>query len=405
MSSIKVNTAKMQSGQSSLLKYQIKVSQIESEVGNIRTSLNFSLKNRSRIVSSLSSVETALERSRKGFMSLESALADTIAEYQETEEKVKDCSGRLTKSGITEAVVTVASDNSDESTEKLSDYLLPLIKAILKDLEKFGGITGAGFAGSLVSYLQDLKEFLTGDMQGLSGSADLCDLAETSSKLWNALYKLLKSSDSTGVVENAWGTAAAEVGLGGSLIAVIGGIVDMVESVTSDDTTTGEKISSVIDAISESVGVEKSIYELQNVGTKSSGIYSETGVWATFATTIFSSISQLVKSVDNYSSDGSWDWGDTGATGVEVAISGLSTIISGLTFGIISPETFGTSTEEISEGIENWANDVGTSLGNFLNDLGAKAGKYIGSDLEKYNQYKNGNIFTKMDLSIEALLS
>ncbi|MCD7746721.1 MAG: hypothetical protein LUI13_15825 [Lachnospiraceae bacterium] len=411
MSSVKVDTTKVLAQQSSLQNYQNKVIQIEEEVESIRSNLNFNLKNRSQIANSLSLVETALQKSCSGLGTLGSTLADVMGSYQETEQKIKDRGGKLTKSEITEAVGTISGGGSSSASGTESgtsstdaeggsdntedeDVLLQMIKAILKDFEKYFDSEEAGFGGGLVSYLEKLADYFTGDKEGWSGASDWCDLAESSSKLWNALYKMLKSYDSTDALEKQFGKASAGLGIIGSVIGLLGGVFSMADTITTDGSTTGEKIAAGIDAAGEGIDVIKSVYDLKNIADKSTGPYSAAGLWATFAETITDSASQLAESISKYSADGSWSAGDTGATGVEMSVAGLSSLISGITFGIISPETFGTSAEDISSSIESWANDLGT-----------KAGEYICSDPSLLEEYNNGNIFTRIALTFKGVFS
>lgn len=367
MSSISVNTTKVLREQSSLQSYQKKVNRIADSVENVRLNLSFDLQSRDRIVKSLSSTESLLEVCGNDLSSMESVLGEVMARYQETEERVKERSGQLVKSEITEAdtiTITTGSLESGETTDSEDDTLswfLSLIKSFLTYQDKYEDDKTSGAVKALVSYFQKLSAFATGDKEGWTGLSDWCDLGEASSKLWKASYSYLKTYYPW--LKDQMGEAAAGVGIAGSLFGLAGGVSDMADTISSEDSTTGEKIASVLDAQSEGIDVVKSVYEYQHLADKSTGLYTAAGLWATFAETITNSASQLVTSISTYSADGSWDWGDTGATGVEIAVSGLSAMISGLTFGIISPETFGTTTEDISSAIENWAEGVGAWIG------------------------------------------
>ncbi|MCD8076172.1 MAG: hypothetical protein LUF27_14300 [Lachnospiraceae bacterium] len=126
MSSISVNTTKVLREQSSLQSYQKKVNRVADSVENIRLNLSFDLQSRDRIVKSLSSTESLLEVCGNDLSSMESVLGEVMARYQETEERIKERSGQLVKSEITEAdpiTITTGSSESRETTDSEDDTL------------------------------------------------------------------------------------------------------------------------------------------------------------------------------------------------------------------------------------------------------------------------------------------
>ncbi|MCD7814309.1 MAG: hypothetical protein LUH20_09760 [Lachnospiraceae bacterium] len=387
MSSISINTTKVLREQSSLQGYQKKVNRIADSVENVRLNLSFDLQSRDRIVKTLSSTESLLEVCKTDLGSMESVLGEVMSRYQETEERVKERSGQLTKSEITEAEITVEysssstsgeeagnSDDADSSNgiDTFLNYILDFGKKYLTIFNKFFGDDEAGLGSKFFSYFKNLFGFFSGDKSGLTGVSDWFDLASGSSNLWNSIYSYMKKTydalDDKSQYNNlvgAWGDSSDAIGVGGSLFGLFAGIMDTADTLLSGETTIGERIASIIDGASGLIDVVKAIY---NVGhTVARGLlFSATDLWATFAKTITSSVSQLAKSISNYLEDGTWDLGDTGATGVEMAVAGLTTMISALTLGIISPETFGTTAEDISSALEGFTEDLGTWIGELI---------------------------------------
>jgi len=376
MSSISVNTTKVLREQSSLQSHQKKLDRIADSVGNVRLNLSFDLQGRERIVKTLSSTESLLEGCKTDLGSMESVLGAVMARYQETEERVKERSGQLAKSGITNAEAGIeyssslggeeagSSDDSDESSplENFINSILDYFKGLMKILEKLGDSDRAGVLSDFFSYIKNIFGFITGDISGWSGISDWCDLADGSTGMWSAVYDIYKSKYSN--LEDSWGGVADAVSVIGSLFGLFGGVAEAVDTFLSG-TTVCEKIASAVDAGSGLIDVVKSIYKIGQTAVEGA-FYTAADLWAAFAKTVTSSVSQLFDSIGNYFSDGVWDIGDTGATGVEVAVAGLTTLFSAISFGIISPETFGTTAEDISSALEQWTEDLGTWIGELI---------------------------------------
>lgn len=280
-----------------------------------------------------------------------------------------------------------ATASGDESDKWYWDFIMQYFKS----KGKFTGDEESSMMATGMGYLKDLFGFYTGDKKGWSGLADLCDLGKSSSDLWTALYKKM---DIGGLLEGRWGTKVAGLGIAASSVGLLGKIA---EAICGDNSTGWNITANIFDAGSGIFDVGQSIYEFKNfakLAESSQGLWTSAGQWATLGETVTSTLSQAFKSIGKYSADGKWDLGDTAATGIDSAITGLEKLISGVTFGTISAKTFGTDTDQMSDAVKNWAGNTGKS-----------AGDYIVNNKDMLNKYQNGNTLDRIGITFTATVA
>ena len=250
------------------------------------------------------------------------------------------------------------------------DYLGSLIKKILKFTSKVSDNKDIGAISANFSYLYSVYNFfylLNGKTFG-EKFADWCDMGKNSSGVLSAIYKWYKNDltqkEKWNEIEGIkLGKKVAGVAVAGSILGLIGKIV---EASNKENTTTMGRIADGLEAGTGITDFVKSLYELKNYEKLSkikSGIHSTAGKWVVLCDTTLSFLGQTFRSVDKYYADGIWDMGDTGKTGVEASIKGLDSLASGLTFGLFSLETFGTSPEETIKAMETFAEGIGEWIG------------------------------------------
>lgn len=413
-------------------------------------------------------------------------LSEIAEVYECNENRIKDNSGQMEDFSLTdtpgsargEASADGSGDNmlsengedsgngsSDEAESKktsIIDIILNWIEAFLKYDDKVHKDKGSGAAKNLLSYLRKLFGFWTGDKRGWSGASDLCDLAKSSSSLWSAYYKYLASTLPKGEKDfftSAFGLKASAVGIAGSFFGFLGGIAKAMENcrnmLSEDRIQWAGYTSEGISAASGMADIVKSLYDFKNFDEllkKGDGkLHSEADNWLTLVQTGISTVSQVFDSYSKYYADGVWDMGDTAATGIDSSIAGLEKLISSYSFGIFSAKNFGTTPEEISEGLKSWCSDVGKDIGNYvlqhddlkemydsgnpllqfaaisdaaermmtekavnsmkntvvtvkdsLDGLGHDTGNYILQDASLRERYLNGNTFDRVCVTAEA---
>lgn len=289
---------------------------------------------------------------------MENVLENISSIYQKTEQQIL-----AQEAGV--SIVLSEKDIEDEN------YIGGLIKKLLKFTSKVSDDKNLGAISALFSYLYSLYNFGDSSLNGKTfgeGFADWCDIGKNSSGILSAIYKWYKNDLTQ---KNTWneiegiklGKKVAGVSVASSILGLIGKIV---EASNKKNTTTMGRIADGLDASTGITDLVKSLYELKNFEKLSkiqSGIHSTAGKWVVLCDTTLSFFGQTIRSADKYYADGVWDMGDTGKTGVEASIKGLDSLASGLTFGLVSLETFGTSAEETSKAMENFAEGIGEWIG------------------------------------------
>lgn len=248
------------------------------------------------------------------------------------------------------------------------------IKLWLKTLFRSNEMDGDGLIDSVLGYIGGIEDFLRWWVDGKGNPADgwvnVCDLSNTSSKLWDAIYKYFSSQDATGVFRKQWGDKVAFVNVLGSLMGMTG---DAIEAVSDREGDGWQKASNLVDVMNGGAEVEGAVAKFEAVvkGTDAGPVK----LWTTLVNTVFSTISQTFDSISKYSKDGTWDTHDTAATMMEASISGLDAELSGIisffTLGFMDMDTVRAvcnlpTPEEASDMLENWSDETGKELGNFI---------------------------------------
>lgn len=260
------------------------------------------------------------------------------------------------------------------------------IKSILEWLDKTNSNEYAGITKDGLSYLEALYDYFTGDMKGLTGAEDWFDLCENSADLWKGLYDYLKEYyNKTGSLFSITNQKkVAGVDIAGNIAGFISSIFGAVDTISSENMGASGVISQILGTGDEAADIWKSVMKFIQTGTsvEKVGVYSAVDIYTSVIKSGFMAVSQAFDSVDKYSADGSWDLGDTGATGIDSAMAGLYGISHTLTFGaddlvfgFIDNLTGGNGNQDMSyfekaaEGYKILADELGKKIGNLWIDL------------------------------------
>ncbi|MBR1707274.1 MAG: hypothetical protein IJ719_00405 [Clostridia bacterium] len=267
---------------------------------------------------------------------------------------------------------------------------ISLLKALLKIGDKSDSSDIAGLGAEGIAYLQAVYKFFAGDKKGLTGARDLFNLGDKSVSSWTELYDYLKDNKTDGIFSLTNQKRVATLDIAGGAFGLVSSAFDVANTIKSGDAGTAGIIGEIIGAGDSAVdiwgGVEKLIHvgdEAANITTRE-GLYSPLSLYSTTAKGYLSAVSQGFKSYDKYTADGSFTVMDAGRTGVESSVKGLYSMVEGLSFGFLSEDTTGVSADEVSQAIEDFAEDTGT-----------KAGQYVLDNPELLSAYQNGGPFKR----------
>lgn len=261
--------------------------------------------------------------------------------------------------------------------------ILASLKSILKVADSWGDIEAAGIGKDIVSYIEDLVGFYTGDKKGLTGASDLCDLYDSSVGSWKGIYDFF--SDKYDQTTGFWGDVAQKnveyLGLSAGFIELLGSLFSASDGLESKSWSTA--VADYVDCGGDIVTILKSAYKLDHIGDASSLAKSKAGLWS--ALSIYAAlgeagvevVSQGFRSYEEYYADGVWDLEDTAATGIDIAITGLHAISHSLTLGLddwilglIDRASGGDGNPDnfVKKSADGWKL-IGTTIGDWLNGL------------------------------------
>ena len=367
------------------------VSNIKSDFKRTIRHLDWDVKYQSDINKTASQLAKKLDGYESTLKSYKSFMGDVYKQYRKLDhdkfnENILD---------IESIAGAIAGDSNSE--DEIDKRFSSLIKSILKWKDKTKSDSTAGITKDGLSYLESLYKFLHGDMSGLTAAENWCDLCGNSMGLWKGFYGYLKKfyNETGNVFSIANQKKVAGLGIFASFVGWgvdIFGAVDTIKN--TEDMGAAGKIGEIIGTGDNAINIWEGIENLRHVGEKtSSGIYSPLSLYTTIAKGYLSAASQGFSSFEEHSSDGKWDMGDTAATGVESSVAGLYSMISSLTFGLVSEGTTGISAGDVSHTLENAAGDIGT-----------RAGEYIMSDPDLHQRYKEANTAGKVLLTFYAAI-
>lgn len=272
------------------------------------------------------------------------------------------------------------------------DPIQSMIEAMMEWLSKMMPHNLTPVLKDELSYAYALEQFLRGNLKGATGAQDLADLTDASTDLWKGYYDYLKDHGGGGFFFTTPGSHVADgVNITGDALSAASSFYGAVDTIRNSDMGIAGQAGELIDAGSNMGDLIESLADLHNPA--SDAVYSPTKFYTTIYESYADAIGQALKSYENYSADGTWDLGDSGATGIETGVAGLYKMAECLTFGLVSEDTTGVSAADISNSLETWAGGVGQ-----------EAGQYILNNPDLYQKYQDSGGLGKFMLTMYACI-
>lgn len=376
----------------------VKIDSIQSDFQRTIRQLDWDVKYEADINNTANQIARKLERYSQTLKEYKNFIDNAYSEYQKLEKVTFD----IKKIDISSIVRENSIETNSDSEEKSDNQLISFIKSILKwrDKTKTDEISGIGEDG--ISYLESLYKFFNGDMRGLTGAESWFDLCDKSVGLWTGLYDYLKDFykevGDIFSIENQ--TKIGGVGVVGSTLGFISSLFGAIDTIkNTEDIGVAGKFGQSLGVVDDVVDIWSDIIELKHIGdtatniTTKKGVYSPLMIYSTIIKGYLSTFSQGFTSYEKYSADGIWDLNDTSAVGIESSVSGLYSMISALTFGLVSEGTTGVS-----------VNDVSNVLESGCCNIGSQAGEYILANPTLYQMYENSNAVGKVFITFYAAI-
>lgn len=364
------------------------------EVRNIRKSLTIEIRQRSRIDSRLNMVAGELDARSQGMRRVVNAGNAVELLYRNTE---KGLTGRKPADMVwvrpRPGRPAAGSGNSDyaagDSTGNESS-ILPLfdfLEAGGKFLDWLDIGKEFGALGDLGEYLGSLYEFFNGDKSGLGGLADWLNLTGDGVSLFGSTFEWLDNpAYKGGIFLQSWRTCVKGAGFVGDLLGTVGAYVDLFNS----DEQTG--FDGYVDKV-----VDVGVNVVDTVGSgliffagKSAGLPAH--IYLSAAKAGISSLGQLAESIHEYSADGVWDLGDTGAAFVDVTAEGVYSFANAVSFGgveLVLDVITGNGGEDVDYGdlLSQTVKDVGQDAIDWIADTGSDIGSDISDAMDDTREW------------------
>lgn len=320
---------------------------------------------------------------------LSDSLSSIVVKYRETENKIAGYEKTSLESVIDGGPIFILFDPKIHKVlgpgcptpfEQLMERLKE-IKKILKALDKVGDVSGAGVLENGISYIESLLGFLTGDKKGITGASDWFDLADSSVSVWTGLYEYFKKKYEN--VNAGIFSAAAEGKV--AVVGVAAGVLALISTMLSAKNT--GKVADYIEGGKDILSIIKAEYKLRHIGDTQSlskikaGIWSALDVYTAVGEAAVKSIAQAFRSYDEYSADGQWSTGDTGATGIDISTAGLYALADKLTLGFA--DAFFRAVDKISGGHYDPNVNYGEKAAEGYKIIAEETGKAIGNLLKR----------------------
>lgn len=363
MSKIRVDTEVLKQQQQELEKLAGELEHISEQVTYVKKNISWKIASREQIKVKLSDYSDYIGTIWQRTNSMSDVLQSVAEQYEITEKQLGAVS--------TEQNTISKNTSGGEQNSTEDEDILSIIKKILAGMDKFEDNDEAGVLNELIAYLESLKAFLTGDKTGITGAEDWCDLVDESFKIWEGLYDYF-CQKYKGMTTGFFGEKTqGDVGI----LGVMAGFFALISSIMSASEGLSEKqwqsiVADYLECVRDVGSIMKSGYNLEHIGDMNSltnikdGPWSAMDIYSAIGEAAIRSIEQGFRSYEKYSADGQWDMGDTGASGIDVALEGfygfshsLTNGLDDLIFRMIDEATGGNGTVDMSyieKAAEGW---------------------------------------------------
>lgn len=265
--------------------------------------------------------------------------------------------------------------------------ILAFIAGINKNIGKYGENEGATLASSILSYLSTLSGIATSDnLSDIDVTSSILSLFGGSVGVESGIYKYFENTlhpYEVSKLDGKFGKAMLGLSIIASVAKAADTGIDVYKIFSDPNSTVYDKAAQLIKMGGAVFDVGGDVYIAQQAGSKalrfvnsasgskavnqilvteqklkyttsaaaSNKISNATTVLA-IGSVVASTASSAIKRYGQVSADGEVDMGDVGSVGIHGSLSGINTVTSTLTFGVVNFDS-----EEVASDLENDADD------------------------------------------------
>ena len=355
------------------------------EALRIKQGLTFEVRQRERIDARFNSLSSRLMEDSRTAGRFGQTLREAVSLYQAAEKQLLEGASSVP---LLEQILsqTGAEGPMGQKIQDIWSFIRDMLDQPGKTFSDFlKSLENIPVVGSIASYYNRLVEFFGGDMTGLTGALALAGFGQSSIALWTEGYDLAKNyyHATDGIFNLKGQRAAGYIGLAGSGMGLVAAAV---QAAGTRGKSAGEVVSGYLQMGQASVPFIRDAYQLEHLKDVKSlanggGLISPAAAYSAVAESAFATVGQAAESISEYSADGEWDLGDTGATLIDSSIDGLYTMANSLTGGVLDAvgdqinfwmggeplapgESYG---DRIADAVKDTAEEIGKAIGNGIN--------------------------------------
>lgn len=380
-----VNTASFNTGKNDFDRIAATLSSYSSQVALIKSRMNYNLKSKSGIDRSLSAVSTNLSGCSSSLSLLGQKLSEAARRYEATETRLCPTGANSSKKNI---AITLDDESGAPDANSLIEKLFKQFQGIFKGIDKFSNDRDAAVASTLISYVTSLFNLITGDNDNPTETwGNWFNLVDKSAALEKGIYNYLEKGMKPIEAARFYAKHADKI----QYISILGDLFGFagdgmsLKSVFDDPESNVYKVrSELMKFWGSGLKVIGNTYIATEFGKKTLRYVTPEGINQILATrklefgassamkakakragayiavgdVVVSSLAGGYEKYGECIQDGEIDGRDVGSIGTRSACDGLSSVASGLTFGLVNIDG------------EQWANNLEGRCDTFVQNGG-----------------------------------
>lgn len=390
MQEFSVKFSALNTGKADLDRIAAALSSYSGQVSSVKGKMNYQLKSKAGIERSLAAVSTNLSGLASKLGTFGEKLSETCKRYEETENQLLS----VTSNNTPQDQKSSDSGNGDDAVDasSLIERLYEQFKGVFKGIDKIFDDRDSAVAAALISYIKSLYSLISGENENPTDIwSDWFKLFDESTGLENGLYKYFEKGmnpfDAEGF-NKKFGPMMMYLSVIGDLFGFVGDGLDLKSVYDDPNSSVYDVRSKLIKLWGSGFKTIGNTYIATEFGKKSIRLVTEKGAsklpklkfavspemaskakkGATYLAIADVAVSTIAGGYEKYGEciqDGEIDGADVGSIGTRAACDGISSVVSGLSFGVVKVDG------------EQFANNLEDRVDAFVQE-GGSLQEYIG---------------------------
>ncbi len=371
MSRTTINVGAVIDADSQINSAKSSVSSSKSSFSQTKNSIDGKIQNRSDIRNRLATVHNQLSSIDSQIGKIRSMVQAGANLYRSTDDTVESWRGEI-KNAVGACTSSGVASNwaSQFRTSNTMASGLNYLAKVVKGVGKYTKSDKMTLSSSFLSYLGTLHDVFTSkNNTGVDVASSLLSLFKSSASVEKGIFDYYEKTlhpYEAAKLDAKFGKAMTGVKLASDVAGTAKAVLKAYEAYNDPDSTAYDRAAETIKIADPALRLGSDIYIASNVGTKTLQFVSTTtksgkvvnqildqpalkyttskaaatkikniNAGVTIGSAVISGISSGVKQYGEVTADGTFDMGDAGSVGLNFGLSGLDSMVSSLTFGIV----------------------------------------------------------------------